>query len=118
MDELKIESLPGKREGVRILRLTGPFTISTVFDFQTVVRGDPAPVTVIDLGEVPYMDSAALGSILGFHVSCQREGRQYGLAGVSDRLKTLFKVAGVDSLLTSYNSIEEAEGRLVKSTTA
>ena len=113
-----MESLPGPREGVRVLKLTGPFTLPTVFDFQTVVREDHAPMTYLDLSGVPYMDSAALGSVLGFHASCQREGRAYGLVGVSDRLKTLFKVAGVDGVLQCYLSIAEAEGRLARPASA
>jgi anti-sigma B factor antagonist len=108
MDQLNIETIPGTQPGVRILKLTGPFTLATVFDFQTVVREESSPVTIIDLSGVPYMDSAALGSILGFHVSCQREGTKYGLVGVSDRLKTLFRVAGVDGMLSSYGTAEEA----------
>src|ERR1039457_232985 len=48
-------------------------------------------------------------SVLGFHVSCQREGRQYALTGVSDRLMTLFRVAGVNGMLTIATSVAEAE---------
>lgn len=108
MDQLNIEIIPGTKPDVRVLKLTGPFTLSTVFDFQTAVREGATPVTIIDLSGVPYMDSAALGSILGFHVSSQREGHRYGLIGISDRLKTLFRVAGVDGMLSIYDSLEAA----------
>jgi anti-anti-sigma factor len=111
MDQLNIESISGSKPGVRILKLTGPFTLATVFDFQSTVREGDAPVTLIDLSGVPYMDSAALGSILGFHASCQREHRRYALVGVSDRLRTLFKVAGVDGLLTTFSSLDEAQAK-------
>lgn len=107
MDELRIETVPDQ-DGVQVIKLTGPFTITTMFDFQTLVREQKAPVTLIDLSGVPYMDSAALGSLLGVHVSCQREGRKYALVGASDRLKTLFKVAGVNGILVSYASAEAA----------
>jgi len=109
MEDLKIESLAGTREGIRILKLTGPFTLTTFFDFQSIIREGQSRMTIIDLSGVPYMDSAALGSILGFHVSCQREGRQYALVGVSDRLMTIFRVAGVDGMVTFANSVDEAE---------
>jgi anti-anti-sigma factor len=112
MDQCTIEWQPATREGIRTLNLTGPFTLPAVFDFQTVIREVSSPVTLIDLSGVPYMDSAALGSLLGFHVSCQREARRYALIGVSDRLKTLFKVAGVDGLLTAYPTLAEAESGL------
>ncbi len=112
MDQCTIEWLPVTREGVHILKLTGPFTLSDVFDFQSLIREDSSPVTLIDLSGVPYMDSAALGSLLGFHVSCQRESRRYALVGVADRIRTLFKVAGVDGLLALYPTAAEAEGAL------
>ena len=118
MDQCTLEWLPGSREEVQILRVTGPFTLSGVFDFQSVIREKSAPVVLIDLSGVPYMDSAALGSLLGFHVSCQRESRRYALVGASDRLKTLFRVAGVDGLLTLYPTLAEAESGLNSSATA
>jgi anti-anti-sigma factor len=108
MDNLQIEITP-EQGGVQVFKLSGPFTISTMFDFQQLVREHIAPVTLIDLGAVPYMDSAALGALLGFHVSCGREGRKYGLVAVSDRLKTLFQVAGVEGILVGYPTVAAAK---------
>jgi anti-sigma B factor antagonist len=108
MDSLQIEITP-EQGGVQLFKLSGPFTISTMFDFQQLVREHTAPVTLIDVAEVPYMDSAALGALLGFHVSCGREGRKYGLVAVSDRLKTLFQVAGVQGILVGYPTVEAAK---------
>ena len=112
MDQPKIESLPGSHEGVRILRVHGPFTLPGIFEFQSIVRGGDAPVTIIDLTDVPYMDSAALGAIVGVHTSSQRLQRKYALVGVSPRLRTLFQVGGVDGILVTYASLEEAEQHL------
>jgi anti-anti-sigma factor len=112
MREFTIEKLPGSQPEIQILKLVGPFTLTEVFVFQETVRGDPAPATVVDLADVPYMDSAALGSLLGLHVSCQRHNRRYALVNVSDRLKTLFKVAGVESLLVICPSLTAAEAKV------
>jgi anti-anti-sigma regulatory factor len=49
---------------------------------------------------------------LGVHVSCQQHGRQYALAGMPDRLRTVLRVAGVDSILAIYGSLAEAEAAL------
>ena len=112
MDQFKIESFPGSFEGVRILRLSGPFTLRELFDFQATVRAVQDPVTLIDLTEVPYMDSASLGALMMVHTSAQRHQRKYALVGVSDRLRTLFGVAGVDGILVMYPSVDEAQSKL------
>jgi anti-sigma B factor antagonist len=112
MSEFKIESIPGHQEGIRILRLTGQFTMPHVFEFQGVMRGGSDPVTIIDLTGVPYMDSASLGALMGAHVFCQRNQRRYALVGVSERLRTLFVVGGVDKLLVVYPTVEDAQAHL------
>jgi anti-anti-sigma factor len=111
--ELEIESVAGTTEGVRILRLSGPFTLRTMFDFQSIVREGDAPVTVIDLTDVPYIDSAALGCLMGVHVSSQRLNRKYALVGASPRLRSLFNMVGVDGILVNYPTVGEAEKALL-----
>lgn len=115
MEELKIESITGSRDGVRIIRLTGPFVLQGVFEFQSVTRAGSDPVTIVDLTAVPFMDSAALGAVMGLHVSCQRQQRKYGLVGASSRLRTLFEVAGVAGILSTFRTLEEAEEKLAPS---
>jgi len=112
MSEFTIESLPGPQEGVRILHLVGPFRLQQVWEFQSVMRSGTEPVTIIDLTDVPYMDSASLGAIMGAHVFYQKNNRQYALVGVTDRHKLLFEVGGVDKLLVIYDSVEEALSQL------
>lgn len=112
MDELKIESRAGTREGVRIHQLSGPFVLRSVFEFQSIVRAAADPVTIIDVAEVPFMDSAALGAVMALHTSCQRQHRKYALAGASERLRTLFEVAGVAKIVVSYRTVREAEEKL------
>lgn len=102
----------GKLAGARTLKLSGPFTISAVFEFQDSLRTERAPIAIVDLSDVPYMDSAALGSLLGLHVSCQQHQRRYALVGASDRLQTLFRVSGVHSILVMFATLLEAEAAL------
>jgi len=111
-----MERRDGSLEGERIVKLTGPFTLEAVFEFQDAIRKDHAPITIVDLTDVPYMDSAALGSLLGLHVSCQRDHRQYALMGVSERLQTLFRVAGVGGMLNIFGSLAGAEAAVAART--
>jgi anti-anti-sigma factor len=112
-DPVKIDTSPGSKSGVNILKVTGPLTIYNFFDFQDFTRKDKSPVLIIDLGEVPYMDSAALGCLLGVHVSCEKNQRKYAVVNLPERLQTMFSMAGVSEYLTTYTSAAEAEAALV-----
>lgn len=118
MDELRIDEAPGTAEGVRILRLAGPFMLTTLFTFQETARRDPSPVTIIDLSGVSYIDSAALGTLLGLHVSCQRNGRKYSLIGVPPRIESLLRMCHVDDILVIHADLADAERSLTSQASA
>jgi len=98
--------------GERILKLNGPFTLSSPFEFQDAMRTNRPPITVVDLTGVEYMDSSALGSLMTLHVSCQQHRRQYALVGASDWLQTVFRVSGVSFMLATYPTLADAEASL------
>src|SRR5579863_8951622 len=115
MDDLKIETVAGKSEGVRILRVSGPLTLKTLSEFQRALQNEAAAVTIVDLSAVPYLDSAALGSLMGLHFSCQQKDRRYALAGVPKRIQNIFQVTHVDKILLSFPTVEDAEKSLESS---
>src|SRR5262249_26258773 len=92
-----------------VVHVEGPLTLSTLFEFQNVVRAENAGGLIVVLDAVPYMDSAGLGAVLGAFASCQRHGRKFALAGVSARVVTLLQVAKVDTLVPRYASVEAAQ---------
>jgi anti-anti-sigma factor len=108
MEQLTAATSPGLPPGVRALKITEPFLIQNVFEFQSLVREKPQAVTIVDLTDVPYMDSAALGALLGLHISCQRLGHKYALIGPSQRLLTLFEVGGVADMLVVFPTMDAA----------
>jgi len=113
--QVQIETASGTRDDVRIIKVRGPLTIHNFFEFQDIARKQPSPrVLLIDLEDVPYVDSAALGSFVGIHVSCDQAGRKYALIGVTDRVKALFEMTGVAQFLVTRNSVAEAEADLAR----
>src|SRR6202012_995289 len=84
-EPLTLESVAGQAPGSRILRLSGPLVINNMFEFQSVLRNDPPQALILDLSAVPYMDSAGMGAIINYYVSCQRAGRKMVVAGVNGR---------------------------------
>jgi stage II sporulation protein AA (anti-sigma F factor antagonist) len=86
--------------------------LKVLFDFQDLIRRDQSDKLILDLSGVSYMDSAALGAILGAYASCERTGRGFAVAGVSPRVLTMFEVAGVDKLVPRFENVEVAEKHL------
>lgn len=106
---LSIETDTDSSKDVKTLRLKGPVTIHNFFDFQELARQRPLPrLLLVDLTGVPYIDSAALGSFVGIHVSCEASKRKYALVGANERLKNLFDLTHVREFLVMYDSMAEA----------
>jgi anti-sigma B factor antagonist len=108
MDELEIRSAE-TRSGARALYLSGSLTPNTLFEFQDIVRQEQSRGLIIVVENVPYMDSAGLGAVLGAYASCQRHGQKFALAKVSQRVQTLLQVAKVDALVPRYDGTEAAD---------
>jgi anti-sigma B factor antagonist len=107
---LSIEQQEGKASGTVVLRLSGPLTLMNLFVFQTSLRRDPPPrVVILDLSQVPYMDSAGMGAVINYHVHCERHGGRLIAAGVSSRVLELFKMTKVDGVIHLAGTVEEAE---------
>jgi anti-sigma B factor antagonist len=111
-DQLTLESRDGSAPGRTVLSLKGMLTISTLFSFQEFTHNDKSESLIVEMSEVPYIDSAGLGSIISAYVSREREARKLVLAGVSDRVKMVMTVSGVEALFKMYPNVEEAEKAL------
>jgi anti-sigma B factor antagonist len=107
---LTIARADGKNPGTRVFRLSGPLTLRNLFELQSELRkSDVAPLTVIDLTEVPYMDSAGMGLVMNHYVRCQTKGAKLVVSGANNRVMDLFKVTKVDTVLPLAPTIEAAE---------
>ncbi len=95
------------KDGVRILSVSGPLTISSLFAFQEAWRGDTSAALVFDLSEVPYADSAAVGSIVNAHVSRQNAGRTMS-AVACERVQKLMQITKVASLFPVFWTVQDA----------
>ncbi|HEY0794975.1 MAG TPA: STAS domain-containing protein [Acidisarcina sp.] len=106
---LTIERLEGASDQTRILRLTGPLTLMNLFEFQTVLRSETPPLTILDLTGVPYMDSAGMGAVIAYYVASQNRGCKLAAVGVNYRVLELFKLTHMDGLIPTFDTVEEAQ---------
>src|SRR5215472_7885534 len=96
---LHIDVNPGQRVGEVVLNLSGPLVLDSLFDFQKTWREQKAPNIVVDLTNVPYLDSSGIGSLVNMHVSREKIGGSVHLLGVCERVKTVLMVSRVDKVL-------------------
>jgi anti-sigma B factor antagonist len=108
-EPLAIEDIPGPKDGQRILRLTGPLTMSNLFDFQSKVRTNTARVLLLDFTSVPYADSAGIGALVGAYVTHNKDGRALYLIGVNERVLNALKVTHVEKFFRFVDSLNAAE---------
>ena len=107
-EPLFIEDIPGPKDGRRLFRLTGPLTMSTLFDFQSRVRTDSSRVLMLDFAKVPYVDSAGIGALVGAYVTHQKDGRSLYLIGVNERVQSALKVTHVETFFRFVDSLTAA----------
>jgi anti-sigma B factor antagonist len=65
---------------------------------QDHVNRHGRPSLVIDMHEVGYMSSAAIGKLVALHKQVKGSKGRMAIAGLRDSLKPLFKVTGLDKL--------------------
>ena len=109
---LEIERVNDASAGTVIFRLHGPLLLGNFFSFQSMVRSDQSKLLIVDVADVPYIDSAGIGCLVGAHVSRENAGRKLIVAGASERLLNMLKATKVDQLFTFAASTDEAKTRV------
>lgn len=109
---------PGATGTTQIIRLNGPLTITTLFGLQAALKELGNADTVIDITDVPYMDSAGLGTLLSHWAHTQRVSAKFAVTGISPRIAVLLEVTKVNTLLPMFPTAEEADKAFVSGKTA
>ena len=108
---LSVEKLAGPEPGSTTLRLSGPLLLSNLFAFRDTLKNNEAQLVVVDLTNVPYIDSAGLGALINGYVSRQHRGRRIAFIGPSERVVAVMKTARVDTVLPIFPSVDQVSGR-------
>ena len=96
-EPLTIDDSTGTQDGERVLRLNGPLLLSNLFEFQSKARTDNSQNLILDFSNVPYIDSAGIGALVGAYVSRQNgDGRTLTLVGVNQRVRQALQVTHVE----------------------
>jgi anti-sigma B factor antagonist len=107
-EPLTIERLSAM-EGPRVLCLRGPLTLENLSSFQNAIRREEnVPMVILDLSDVPYIDSSGLGSLVSAYVTRQKATRRIALSGVNDRVLKLFETTKVEPLFLIFPTLDDA----------
>jgi anti-anti-sigma factor len=109
--KLLIEDLANLPDGPRIVRLTGPLTLTTVPEFQSKVHSDRSHNLILDFTHVPYVDSIGMGTLVDVNIRHRRDGNRVSLVGASDRVRSVLKLSRVDRFFRFFNSLAEAQAK-------
>jgi ABC-type transporter Mla MlaB component len=116
-----IERKLGKMPGTVILRFCGPFTVRDAYSslppgelnrmlgLEPTPGEDPPKLNILDLSSCPFMDSSGLGIIATHYVRCQKQGLKMIVAGMSPKVRELFKITKMDTVIPIATTVEEAE---------
>jgi anti-anti-sigma factor len=114
-----IERKLGDPPGTVVFRFSGPFTGRDLYAslspaaLRKIFETDPTPdhharFNILDLTDVPYMDSCGLGLIVSHFVRCQNLGVRVIAAGVSPRVLELLKTTRIDKLIPMAATVADA----------
>ena len=109
---LEIERVDDSGGASVVFRLHGPLLLGNFFSFQSMVRNDQSNLLIVDVADVPYIDSAGIGCLVGAHVSRANAGRKLVVVGASERLVNSLKATKVDQLITFATTVEDARSRV------
>ncbi|MFV0135535.1 STAS domain-containing protein [Streptomyces sp. HMX87] len=102
-------------QGAVLVRTDGEVDVYTVPRWREFVRGAALDKQVrhlgLELSEVPFFDSTAIGALVGCYKSFQRasEGRPavFALVNLSDKVEEVMRITGLERVFVITDSVED-----------
>lgn len=90
--------------GVTVLALSGTMTMGNQLqELEWAVEElsrIPQSRVVFDMARITYLDSSALGVLIGCHSIMHKSGGQLRIAGINHRVGAILEMTGVDTVLS------------------
>ncbi|KAF2958909.1 anti-anti-sigma factor [Thermotoga sp. Ku-13t] len=97
---------------VVVVKPRGELDMSNSFHFKSFIRDNYINAgknnLILDLSEVHYMDSSALGVLLGLQRAARLNGGSMVLCGLHENLLRIFKITSLEGVFRIYPTVEEA----------
>jgi anti-sigma B factor antagonist len=111
-EAFSISRRSGSTDNVQILAPRGPISFTTAPEFREAMEATTAKGVIIDLTEVPSIDSVAVGVLVRAFVTCQKTDRRLALVGLAHRVRNVLHLTGIDPLFETFPTVADAERAL------
>jgi len=106
-DQLTIDR-ESTSEGFVVLHIKGWITLKNSDGLRSAIEEARGATVIVDLKDVPYMDSAGLGVLLKGFTGSQTYGGRFVLAGMVPRVRDLLQLTKVLPLFQVFDSSQAA----------
>src|SRR5271155_708728 len=103
---------PRSNAELTVLTLKGAMTSASAASFVEAIAGVSSQRLILDMTEVPFVDSMAVGSLVRAFVACHKTGRKLALVGLGHRAQNVLHLTGIGPLFDVYGTVAEAEAAL------
>ena len=111
-EPFRVVRQPSTKADQTILTLKGAMTSASAAAFVEAIAAVASPQLILDMTEVPFVDSMAVGSLVRAFVSCHKSGRKLALVGLGHRVQNVMHLTGIGPLFDVYATVPEAEAAL------
>ena len=101
-----------QQSGVTIVQISGEVNISTSPDLKKYFEKVISQKVVIDLEKVAYVDSSGLATFVEILKKSKSQTGQLALAGLSDKVKSLFEITKLDKLFAIFPNQQAALAKI------
>jgi anti-sigma B factor antagonist len=99
-------------KNVVVVKPHGELDMNNSFQFKSFVKDTYINAgksnVILDLSEVEYMDSSALGVLLGLQRAARLNGGSLVLCGLHENLARILKITSLEGVFKIYRTVEEA----------
>ncbi|MBN1836821.1 MAG: STAS domain-containing protein [Spirochaetales bacterium] len=100
---------------VPVLQVTGDMDYYSAYRLREAVRkltAANAARLIIDLNQVPYLDSSAMGTLVSVHAELRKKGFLLQITGIQGSVKSALELTRLVGALPIASSVDQALRRL------
>ena len=100
-----------ERDGWAVLSVSGEIDMATAPNLRErlhALLADDKSHLVVDLDDVGFLDSTALGVLVGVLKRARTEGGEVRIVSTQPRVRKVFEITRLDSAFDLFDSVDEA----------